>query len=162
MRAFLQKIAGATYFQNSNLTVSIRKSTIEFIFALKGGWHAVVNLIVNPAVITILANLVGFTDKLDEILPEISFSPEEMPKLSDLLQGNIEFQILHVESDTKDGACGIGLTIPNTHTDQLQIIGDSEVLKAASGLVNYILSLYHELSKTDKTTLRPLTNTFYS
>lgn len=55
MRAFFQKKAGATYFQKSNITSSIRKNDIELIFLLDKGWHAVVNLLFMPTVAVPLA-----------------------------------------------------------------------------------------------------------
>ena len=36
MRGFLQKKAGATYFSGSSVTMNVRKSNLEFIFALEG------------------------------------------------------------------------------------------------------------------------------
>jgi len=161
MRAFFQKKAGATYFQKCNFTISIRKSEIEFIYALEKGWHAVINVIINPDDVTLLIVLPDFATKLDDSLSQLTFRPGEMSKFSALLQGKSDYRILDIEPDGKDQACGIGLTIPNQIKNPFNVIGDTEIYKAGGKLVNYALSLYHELSHSDKAPLKSLTDCFY-
>lgn len=161
MRAFLQKKAGATYFQKCNFTVSVRKSEIEFIYALEKGWHAVINVIINPDDVTLLVALPNFSAKLDDSLDQLTFREGEMPKFSSLLQGKSDYRILDINPGDKDQACGIGFTMPNRLKDPLKAIGDTEITETGGKLVNYALSLYHELFRSDKAPLRSLTACFY-
>lgn len=150
MRAFFQKKAGATYFQKCNFTISIRKSEIEFIYALEKGWHAVINVIINPDDVTLLVVLPDFASKLDNSLAKLTFRQGEMPLFSALLQGKSGYRILDIEPNGKDHTCGIGLTMPNELNDPFKVIGDAEITEAGGKLVNYVLSLYHELSHIDE------------
>jgi len=161
MRAFFQKKAGATYFQKCNFTISIRKSEIEFIYALEKGWHAVINVIINPNDVTLLVVLPNFAKKLDDSSSQLTFRPGEMPKFSALLQGKSGYRILDIEPDGKDHTCGIGLTMQNKLKDPFKVIGDAEITEAGGKLVNYVLSLYHELSHSEKAPLKSLTDCFY-
>jgi len=161
MRAFFQKKAGATYFQKCNFTISIRKSEIEFIYALEKGWHAIINVIINPDDITLLVVLPDFATKLDELLSQLTFRQGEMPEFSALLQGKSGYRILDISPGSKDHTCGIGLTIPNRLKDPFKIIGDTEIDEAGGKLVNFALSLYHELSHSEKIPLKSLTDCFY-
>lgn len=161
MRAFFQKKAGATYFKGTILSVNIRKNEIEFVFALDGGWHAVINMLLDRDMILLFANLGKFSSELDKVLPKVSFKDGEMPKLTGMMSGKSIYTFMEIDSDGKGLTTGIARRLPAQNRHPLEIIGDPNIHKEAGDFVDYLLKFYHELDKSDKLLLRPLTDCFY-
>lgn len=161
MRSFLQKKAGATYFGNSNVTVSIRKHNLEFIFALKGGWHAVVSVLPMAHGVVLMACLGNFAEEIDKILPDLRLKSGDHRKFTDLLEGKEEYRLLKIDIDDKGLESGICKELKDVHKPHLQILGDPEIQKEANKLLDTTLSLYFELDKSTYPSLKALTECFY-
>ena len=161
MRSFFQKKAGATYLKGFNLTIAIRKNEIEYIFALEGGWHAVINMIFDRDMILLFANLGKFSHEMDKVLGKVSFKDGEMPKLTGMLSGKSIYTFMEVDTDGKGLTTGVGRRLPVQEKHPLEIIGDPNIHKEAGDLVNHLLKFYHELRESDKTLLRSLADSFY-
>lgn len=161
MRSFLQKKAGATYFADSEVTASIRKHNLELIFALKGGWHAVVSMIPTPEGVILMACLGNFLEQLDKILPSLKLKSGEHSKFLEILEGESGFGVMRMDLDGKGMESGIGKRFEGMQKQHLQLLGDPEIQKAASQLFNQTLSLYFELDKSTYPALKALTECFY-
>ncbi len=161
MRSFLQKKAGATYFGNSTVTVSIRKHNLEFIFSLKGGWHAVVSVLPMEHGVVLMACLGNFAEQIDKLLPDLRLKPGDHPKFIDILEGKSQYGLLKIDIDDKGLESGICKELKGLHKPHLQLLGNPDVQKEASKLFDHTLSLYFELDKSPYEALKSLTNCFY-
>lgn len=161
MRSFLQKKAGATYFSSSSVTASIRKHNLEFIFALKGGWHAVVSVVPSPEGVFILACLGTISDQLDRILPSLLLKPGEHTKFTDVLKQKSGYGILAIDANDKGIESGIGKLIKGKSKPHLQLLGDVELHREAEKLCNLTLEVYTDLNHSPYPALKDLTKCFY-
>ena len=161
MRSFLQKKAGATYFSESNVTASIRKHNLEFIFTLRGGWHAVISVIPSPEGVFILACLGQISTELDRIVPTIVLKPCEHNKFTDVLEQKAGFSIMCIDADGKGIESGIGKLIKGKRMPHLQLLGDVDLHIEAEKLCNLTLELYSDLQKSSYPALKNLTKFFY-
>lgn len=160
MRSFLQKKAGATYFGDSAMTVNVRKRNMEYIFALNGGWHAVVSLLVTQEGVTVMANLGNITEQLSKIVPQLTIKPGEHKKFFDILEGKSEYDMITI--DLGEGmTSGITKTLEITSKPHIQILGDPEVIKAANKLFEHVLEIYLDLNQSKYPDLKALTKFFY-
>lgn len=160
MRSFLQKKAGATYFSDSNVTVSVRKHNFEIIFALNGGWHAVISFTSTPDGVIMLAGLGSMSDELDKILPSLRLKPGEHSKFIEMLEGKSEYHMLCVDFDGKGHQSGIGKRIDSGKKPHLQILGDPSIHLEAEKLFRHTLDIYSDLQKSPYPSLKSLTSHF--
>lgn len=161
MRSFLQKKAGATYFSNSPITASIRKHNMEFIFALNGGWHAVISFTPTPDGVMMLAALGSMSDTLDKIIPTLRLKPGEHTKFIDIIEGKSEYQLMNVDFDGKGLETGIGKIINGDVKPHLQLLGDYDIQVEAEKLYRLMLDIYNNLRKSPYPSLKSLTDHFY-
>lgn len=148
MRAFLQKKAGATYFADSGVTVNVRKHNMEYIFALKGGWHAVISLSITQDGVFIMANLGNITGQLEKILPKLKLKPGEHKRFIDILEGKSEYTMMSIDLDGNGLTSGIAKKLDVQVKPHLQILGDPTVQKEASKLFELAIDTYWDLYKS--------------
>lgn len=161
MRSFFQKKSGATYFCDRNVTVSIRKHNLEYIFALKGGWHAVVSVIPTETGVILMSCLGKLSEELEKIVPSLTLKSGEHTKFIEILEGKSDYRILNIDLDGKCLESGIGIELSGLHMPHLQLLGDPNIQKEASNLFERTISLYFELDKSPYPSLKSLTNCFY-
>ena len=161
MRPFLQKKAGATYFANSGVTVNVRKHNMEYIFALKGGWHAVISLSITQDGVFIMANLGNITEQLEKILPKLKLKPEEHKQFTDILEGKSEYTMMSIDLDGNGLTSGITKQLDVPVKPHLQILGDPTVQKEASKLFELAFDTYWDLRKSPYPELQSLSDYFY-
>lgn len=161
MRSFLQKKAGATYFADSAVTANIRKHNLELIFALGGGWHAVVSIVPTEVGVVLIGGLGKMGDELEKLVPKLRLKPGEHQKFIDILEAKGDFKMLHVEIDSDGMESGIGKEYPGMMKQHLQLLGDPTLQKDAQKLANELLDIYYDLRKSSYQALKDLTNYFY-
>lgn len=128
MRSFLQKKAGATYFNESNVTANIRKNNFEYIFALSGGWHAVISVIPAPEGVILMACLDGISDELDRIVPSLRLKPGEHTKFTEILEGKSGYRLLNIDVEGRGKLeAGICKVLEGKRAPHLQLLGVPEI-----------------------------------
>lgn len=161
MRAFLQKKAGATYFNGSNVTVNVRKHNMEYVFALKGGWHAVISMTIAEDGVFIMANLGNLSDQLDKIMPNLKLKPAEHRQFIDILEGKSEYSMINIDLDGNGSTSNIAKQLDIPLKPHLQILGDPTVMKEVAKLFDIVYDIYWDLYKSPHPELRALTHYFY-
>lgn len=161
MRPFLQKKAGATYFADSGVTVNVRKHNMEYIFALKGGWHAVVSMSITQDGVFIMANLGNINEQLEKILPKLKLKPGEHKQFIDILEGRSEYTMMCIDLDGNGLTSGIAKQLDVPVKPHLQILGDPIVQKEASKLFELAFDIYWDLRKSPHPELQSLSDCFY-
>ena len=161
MRAFLQKKAGATYFNGSAVTVNVRKSNLEFIFALEGGWHAVVSVVPSQDGVILIACLGSISDELNRVLPTLKVKQDEHTQFFDLLERKGEYEMVNVNVEGNEMVGGIGKIMKGKRMPHLQLLGDREVQVEAQKICNLALSVYWDLFKSEYALIKGLSKYFY-
>ncbi len=161
MRAFLQKKAGATYFGDSDVTVNVRKHNMEYIFALKGGWHAVVSMTITRDGVLMMANLNDMNEQLHKILPNVKLKPDEHKQFTDILEGKSEYQMMDIDLDGNGITSCIYKKLDIQVKPHLQILGDVTVQSEASKLFELTIGIYLDLFKSNHPEFKALTECFY-
>ena len=161
MRQFLQKKAGATYFAGSGVTVNVRKHNMEYIFALKGGWHAVVSMSITQDGAFIMANLGNINEQLEKILPMLKLKPEEHKQFFDILEGKSDYTLICIDLDGNGITSGIAKHLDIPVKPHLQMLGDPAVQKEASKLFELAFDIYWDLHKSPHPEIKALTEYFF-
>ncbi len=134
MRAFLQKSAGATFFQGDNVTVIPHKYYVELVMPVPGNakWYVVV--------------AVEYAGE-DKVLSRLKSS---CPKLWSLVYGEAEYNILSLENERGEFGSGVGKSIKmkvDFRRPFVATVLDERVVSEALKLGRYSVELYNEIMR---------------
>ena len=137
MRPFIQTSAGATFYLGNPITLMFRKDYVEYIFKLDNGYYGVVNFVLQRVEQALLLTDWG------DFFRRIS-NHEDPDKLMRMLQKPCPTVV-----DVMTGKSGYSLVrdpLPvSVDTSLLSIVADSRTVDKATDLLDYSLSLYHEI-----------------
>ncbi len=150
MRTFVQKTAGATFYQGESVSVVMRKDYVEYVFKLDGGWYGVVNVMVyGPEEMLLFLNWEQFFKRVtnhNDINKLLLMLKKPCPKVFELLAKGGDYSMVTLPYFDK---MGIARHIPlNTDARMVELVGNHVILKAAGDLLAYGLDVYHEINES--------------
>ncbi len=156
MRAFLQKSAGATFFQGDNVTVVSHKYYVELVMRLASDakWYVVVAVeYAGEDQVSIICDWNGYFGRIDK-MPDpdkvLSRLKSSCPKLWSLVYGEAEYNILSLENERGEFGSGVGKTIKMKVDLRRPFVAtalDERVVSEAMKLGRYSVELYNEIMR---------------
>ena len=144
MRSFLQRTAGATFTCGASLTLAFRKDYVEYIFKLQRG-YAVINLIPGTDEQLLLADWGIFFRRITnhqdpQKLMDMLGKP--CPKVVDLMTAASGYSLTR---RTRDNCLGVSCSVPLKLSSMVSLVGNSQIVEAADGMLDYCLALCEEI-----------------
>ena len=146
MRPFIQKTAGATFFLGISHTLMFRKDYVEYIFKLDSGYYGVVNFVLQRVDQALLLTDWGDfflrisnhedPDKLMRMLKK------PCPTVVDVMTGKSGYSLVRDCNHQMRVGCPLPVSVD---TSLLSIVADVRTMDKATDLLDYSLSLYHEI-----------------
>ena len=124
MRPFIQTSAGATFYLGNPITLMFRKDYVEYIFKLDNGYYGVVNFV------------------LQRVEQALLLLQKPCPTVVDVMTGKSGYSLVRDRNHQMRVGCPLPVSVD---TSLLSIVADSRTVDKATDLLDYSLSLYHEI-----------------
>ena len=165
MRSFIQYKAGATFYEDSRLTLTIRKNYIEYVFDLETGSYGVISLIIIDDRLVFVADCGLFFHELPNVLRHIYPNDSKMPLLTSLLNGtNPDYFIGSAENRNGRIMASFAIlrVVPNFFDNELpiSIASKKEMIDIAWRLLVFARKIYMEVEGSDNVVVRQLVTSF--
>ena len=146
MRPFIQKTAGATFFLGISHTLMFRKDYVEIIFKLENGFYGVVNFVLNGKDdLLLLTDWGDFFRRIsnhedpDKLMRMLKNS---CPTVVDVMTGKSGYSLVRDRNNQMRVGCPLSVS---ADTSLLSVVADTRIIDKATDLLDYSLSLYHEI-----------------
>ena len=146
MRPFIQTSAGATFYLGNPITLMFRKDYVEYIFKLDNGYYGVVNFVLQRADQALL--LTDWGDFFRRISnhedPEklMRMLQKPCPTVVDVMTGKSGYSLVRDRNHQMRVGCPLPVSVD---TSLLSGIAGTRTVDKATDLLDYSLSLYHEI-----------------
>ena len=150
MRKLLSTTAGASFhYETPNLTLCVRKESLEFIFKLKPGLYMIIHMLHQAKGEAMLfVNWGRYFDRLQNPAVQMPRIAKNCPKLYAVMTGEdkdgvFEFETAHNDSPSYHG---FGMTIPVDEDLPMYACITKEVIDKVMLMVNKNIDMYNELN----------------